>query len=368
MADILMCDKTDLTNIADAVRRKYNNTDGMLIQNIPSLIDRIELGIKPSGTIEITENGFRDVTQYAGVDVNVDKGIFPSGTKEITENGTYDVANYASANVNVEVGAGTDTSDATAAAADIVAGKTAYVNGEKITGTVRECTESSYEVDAGEFNDLYESIFAKNSIEFEAKFNEDVLMRENSFIDVVVPYSEFGTANPSHVAKGKTFTSSSGLKVVGTHECLDTSDATATANDIISGKTAYVNGEKITGSIEEIGVGESVKFNEFDNMIGEILEFDDEGCFTIGGSATSNIALRNGSAVIIEGFAYKLGNATAADVVAGKTFTSENGANIVGTYEVSSDSDNLLTVYTGVAGENPSSSLGSNGDIYIKVV
>ena len=103
-------------------------------------------------------------------------------------------------------------------------------------------------------------------------------------------------------------------------------------------------------------------------IIGEILEFDDEGCFTIGGSATSNIALRNGSAVIIEGFAYKLGNATAADVVAGKTFTSENGVNIVGTYEAGSGSDSTLTVYTGAAGESPSPSLGSDGDIYIKVV
>jgi hypothetical protein len=161
-------------------------------------------------------------------------------------------------------------------------------------------------------------------------------MRENSFIDVVVPYSEFGTANPSHVAKGKTFTSSSGLKVVGTHECLDTSDATAKASDIISGKTAYVNGEKITGSIEEIGAGDIVEFNEFDNMIGEILEFDDEECFTIGASATSNIALRNGSGVFIKGFAYRLGNATPEDVVAGKTFTSKNGARLVGTKEVPS--------------------------------
>lgn len=37
--------------------------------------------------------------------------------------------------------------------------------------------------------------------------------------------------------------------ITGTYEGLDTSDADAIADDIIAGKTAYVNGEKITGTL-----------------------------------------------------------------------------------------------------------------------
>lgn len=55
------------------------------------------------------------------------------------------------------------------------------------------------------------------------------------------------TAIANEIITGKTAYISTG-KVTGTYVPLDTSDATATVNDIALDKTAYVDGEKITGT------------------------------------------------------------------------------------------------------------------------
>lgn len=140
---------------------------------------------------------------------------------------------------------GTDTSDATATASDIAKGKTAYIQGEKVTGTVDTVEAEHYTMDNASVS--YDGFHILHS----RKFQHPALYKEGASIKLQTSPSTYGNAVAADVAKGKTMTSAAGLKVVGTNtNDADTRDATATAADIAAGKTAYVQGAKVTGTAE----------------------------------------------------------------------------------------------------------------------
>ncbi|MFR4344993.1 MAG: hypothetical protein ACLT3A_00445 [Subdoligranulum sp.] len=240
---------------------------------------------------------------------------------------------------------GTDTSDATATAKDIARGKTAYVQGEKVTGTLYEYVKGKkleMWVSAGGSQYLIVNKRGNICISMPHELNDEIL-RIGCTIELGADPSLFGDAVAADVAKGKTMTSAAGLKVVGTNtNDADTSDATATAADIAAGKTAYVQGAKVTGKLTEYLAGETLSYytsgdeeitikrdSDSDNISIKIHCFDDDKI------------MRHNSYIKLGADAILFGNATAADVAKGKTFTSAAGVNVTGTAEPAESNNNV---------------------------
>lgn len=106
----------------------------------------------------------------------------------------------------------------------------------------------------------------------------------------------------------------------------DTSDATVTAGDMASGVVAYGASGKVTGTLTKVeeGTSQSVRADEVKEMSTEI---------SMHGTVPVNVIFKAKSGLYIGANRSEFGNATAADVAKGKTFTSAAGLKVVGTME-----------------------------------
>lgn len=124
-----------------------------------------------------------------------------------------------------------------------------------------------------------------------------------------------------------------------------TSDANADANSIESGKSAYVNGKKIEGTLTgENDIKATTKNTELSSIPTTIPGYGQSTMPVLKHTIEVSLADTN-KPVLLKGDAKKTivydeagsiyGDAKASDVRAGKTFTSSNGVKITGTLSVS---------------------------------
>ena len=120
---------------------------------------------------------------------------------------------------------GIDTTDATATDKEILEGKTAYSQGKKITGAMPNLGSLEIAPGVDEVN-LGPGYISESKITAVTSAIDENIIPENI---------------------------KSGISILGVEgniiTDLDTMDATATSADILSGKTAYVQGNKIVGTL-----------------------------------------------------------------------------------------------------------------------
>lgn len=178
----------------------------------------------PSFTLQSKSVSPTESTQTVSPDSGYDGlskvtvGAIQTETKTVTSNGTVTPSSgkyLKQVTVNVP-SSGINISDATATADDIAKDKTAYVNnGVKITGNVVEKISGS-EISTGV---LVSQEISDEMYHLRKQISSDVILRSGAIVDSYISSSTFGDATAADVAEGKTFTSSSGLKVTGTHVC-----------------------------------------------------------------------------------------------------------------------------------------------------
>lgn len=133
-----------------------------------------------------------------------------------------------------------DTANTTASADKILSGETAYVNGGKVTGTMTNNGAVSKTLDATSNNQSYTVPKGYH----DGKGAVSITLEEKS----ATPTKSTQTITPT---SGKVLSKVTVAAIPSSY--ITTTDATATAADILVDKSAYIKGSKVTGSMPNNG-------------------------------------------------------------------------------------------------------------------
>lgn len=207
---------------------------------------------------------------------------------------------------------GYDTSDATVTAGDMPSGIIGYGKTGKVTGTVPAMKQVILTEGSATQSNVsgYSGVMVIGKYNLPSDRNKQIVTDELGVL-AVAPYSEFGDVGSSDVAEGKTFTSTGGLK--------------------------------ITGDLPVVGDGATIALG-LGGGGGTVGKRNGTYMYV---SATNNTKrmLAVGAAVSCHAKFAEFGDATAADVAKGKTFTSAAGLKVTGTAAGSSAADVTFDLY-----------------------
>lgn len=114
-----------------------------------------------------------------------------------------------------------DTSDGTAVSGDLKNGKTAFVNGKKITGKLQKATQvlsQNYADDNGVSVGRTQGTDGITRLSLSYYTKSERYFEKGTYVSTVANFENFGDALEDDVVSGKTFTSAAGLKKTGTAE------------------------------------------------------------------------------------------------------------------------------------------------------
>lgn len=253
---------------------------------------------------------------------------------------------------------GIDTSDATATSSDILSGKTAYANNEKITGNV-DVIEAYKEQQVSSIYSSDNGIIIRNST------TKPICLNPNA--GILVDNATTASAirlTADIIKKGETVLGLTGTLEIG----VDTTDSNAISSDLAYGKSAYVKGVRVVGTIPEIATNDYTSATTIKNENGIQILADQKVILNEGAGITVDTAsacaslditadkiLYGKSILGVSGTATQTSGSqspvTASDILSGKT-AFVNGKAITGNVPTSistvSSADNITATSTNI--------------------